>query len=59
MNHAVRPELLAVAEQDESLLSLGQPGPRPSVYAEPVARPVADGGPWTAALQGTGWALAR
>jgi hypothetical protein len=59
MNHAVRPGLLAVAEQDQSFRSPGQAGMGPSVDAEPVVRPVAGGGPWTAALQGTGWAWAK
>jgi hypothetical protein len=47
MNQAVRPELSAVAEQDQSFHSLGQAETRPSVDAEPLAGqlPAADPGP--------------
>jgi hypothetical protein len=59
MNHAVRQELPTLAERDQSSLAPGQAGMGHSVYAEPLARAVAGGGPWTAALQGTGRASTK
>jgi hypothetical protein len=59
MNHAVRPELLAVAEQDESFLA-----PQAKPVWDPASTPKLLPGQCrrrtlTAALQGTGWAWAR
>jgi len=59
MNQTLRQELPALAERDQSLLSPDRAGMGPSVDAGSLARPVAGGGPWTAALQGTGWASAK